>query len=54
MEEFYGLKLKAKLDGFVRPMAKFANFDSFIKAMWNDIHASKLKLKSEFENFPKL
>jgi FAD synthase len=54
VEEFYGLKLKSSVNGFIRPMAKFENFDSFIKAMWNDIHAATLKLKMDFGNYPKL
>lgn len=43
--DFYGLRAAPIISGFVRPMAKFPSFDSFIKAMWNDIHISKMMLK---------
>jgi len=46
VKEFYGLKLSSEIKGFIRPMAKFRNFDSFIKAMWNDIFTAKIKLKN--------
>jgi len=56
VQEFYGLKLRAEIIGFIRPMAKFANFDSFIKSMWNDIETAKRKLKAldELKQSPKL
>ena len=42
--DFYGLKISSRIQGFIRPMAKFPNFDSFIKAMWCDIKTAKSKL----------
>ena len=48
--EFYGLKISSKIQGFIRPMAKFPNFDSFVKSMWCDIKAAK----SKFAKLPKL
>jgi len=54
VKEFYGLKLSSTILGFIRPMAKFRNFDSFIKAMWNDIGIAKMKLEQFNNNKPKL
>ena len=45
VKEFYGLIVKPEITGFIRPTAKFGNFDSFVKAMWNDIEVSKKQLK---------
>ena len=45
-KEFYGIKMQVEIHGFIRPMAKFANFDCFIKSMWNDIYTAKNELNS--------